>query len=527
MLTGSLERVVTAEEMRWCDEQAERKYGIPSLVLMENAGASVARLLRKQFGPLAEKKIAVVCGKGNNGGDGFVAARHLLADGGTIAVYLTSSASSLRGDAKTNYWILKKLSRDSAHSLRVEKFSAAAATGFSPALVVDAVFGTGFGGVPHRPFKEAIEWMNGQGGAVTAVDIPSGINGSNGVAEGVHVNAALTVTLAASKIGCWCNQGADSAGELHVADIGIPSSILGAPRFKTFLLSSRAVHRVLPPRSRRAHKYSVGKVLVLAGSKNLTGAAAMCSTAALKAGAGAVVLGTPESVAPTLARKLTEVMVHPLPATADGSLSAASFEALGDRLAWADVLLVGPGLSRSAETSELVRRIVASYRGKILLDADGLNALGEVRGRVLSNVPGAIVLTPHVGEFARLTRIRSDRIERERVEIARAFAKTNRVTLLLKGVPTAVASEEGLVFLNPTGNPGMATAGSGDVLSGIIAGLWSQGMSPVDATAAGAYVHGLSGDLARDAVGEKSLVATDLIEYLAGALISLELEDRR
>jgi NAD(P)H-hydrate epimerase len=384
------------------------------------------------------------------------------------------------------------------------------------------MFGTGFTGSVRRPFADVIKWMNHQQAKIVAVDIPSGINGTTGVVENCAVHANMTATCGCLKSGLLCNQGRELVGSIRVVDIGIPFMVTEDKRLKTSLVEQSDVRPILPKRSVHAHKYSVGKVLVVAGSKGLTGAATMCCISAMRAGAGAVILGTPESVYSIIARKLTEVMVFPLPATSDGSLSLTALDAIREKLAWADVLVIGPGLSQNAETQQVVIKVLKEYCGKVLVDADGLNAIAMYGISKLHSARAQFILTPHVGEFARLTGLSSNKVEQQRIEIARDLAKRMKSTIVLKGVPTVTASKDGSVILNSTGNPGMATAGAGDVLSGIIAGLWAQGMSAEEAAWTGVYLHGLTGDSIAKKLGERSLMANDLIEYLPNTLQLLE-----
>ena len=331
--------------------------------------------------------------------------------------------------------------------------------------------------------------------------------------------AHTTVAFGFEKIGLLCNQGIELRGRLSVADIGIPHSVAHRLKHPTFVVEAGDIRTALPRRPATSHKYSVGKIFVLAGSKGLTGAAAMCSIAALRSGAGAVILGTPEAVYPVLARKMNEVMVTPLPSTAEGSVAADAFDKIREKLEWADVAVIGPGLSQNPETQSLVRKIIQSSSGNILLDADGLNAVAL---KDLKSSKGEIILTPHTGEFARLFKMVSREVEHNRVEVARQGVRSIGQTLILKGAPTATSSSDGTVYLNSSGNPGMATAGAGDVLSGIVAGLWAQGMKAIEAAYSGVYVHGFSGDLAKRKFGERSLLAMDLIDFLPEALRTIE-----
>jgi len=514
-----MQRIVSAKEMRWCDETTINTYGVPGLLLMENAGRGVVEVIKQKYPALESKNVLVICGKGNNGGDGFVIARVLSNSCAQISVLLMASPSELKGDAKKNFLILQKFAKKSSQKITLHRYSKRNLSSIpKPDIIVDAIFGTGFSGSVRKPFADVINWMNKRGTQIVAADIPSGVNGTTGVVENCAVRANLTVTFGSIKSGLLCNQGRELVGSVIVVDIGIPNSITQDKRLRTSLVEKSDVHRIIPKRSMHAHKYSVGKVLVLAGSKGLTGAAALCSTSAMRAGAGAVALGTPEPVYPILARKLTEVMTFPLPATSDGTLSLDALEGIRERLSWADVLMIGPGLSQNLETQQLILKLLLEYRGKVLVDADGLNAIAANGISRLRSARAQFILTPHVGEFSRLTGLQSLEVEHGRIEAARVLANQIGATVVLKGVPTVTASREGNCFLNSTGNPGMATAGSGDVLSGIITGLWAQGMSDVEAAWASVYLHGLSGDLAAKKLGERGLLANDLIEYLPAAM---------
>jgi ADP-dependent NAD(P)H-hydrate dehydratase / NAD(P)H-hydrate epimerase len=518
-----MKHVVSAEEMRWCDETTINTYSIPGLLLMENAGRGVAEVVKQEYFPLQSKHILVLCGKGNNGGDGFVIARMLMNSCARVSILLIASPSELKGDAKTNFKILQTISKKSNGQITIQRYSKRILSKLAkPDIIIDAMFGTGFTGSVRKPFAEVIEWVNQQQAKIVAVDNPSGVNGTTGRVENCAVRADVTVTFGQLKSGLLCNQGREFAGSVRVVDIGIPRMVTEDKRLQTFLAEESDVRRVFPKRSLHAHKYSVGKVLVLAGSKGLTGAAALCCTSALRAGAGAVVLGTPEQVYPILSRKLTETMVFPLPATSAGTLSLAALDIIHEKLAWADVLVIGPGLSQNSETQQLILKILLEYRGKILIDADGLNALAAHGIYKLRSSRAKFILTPHVGEFSRISKRSSTDIEEHRIDSARELAKSVGVTVVLKGMPTIIASQDGSTVLNSTGNPGMATAGAGDVLSGIIAGLWAQGMSDVEASWAGVFLHGLSGDMIAKKIGERSLMANDIIECLPSALQSIE-----
>jgi NAD(P)H-hydrate epimerase len=515
--------LVSAKEMRWCDETAINTYGVQSLLLMEQAGRGVADSASNHFGPLEGKDVLVFCGKGNNGGDGFVVARLLLNQGATLQVVILASPSELEGDAKTNFKILSNLARTHRASLVIQRYSIRLLSRRrKPHLIIDAIFGTGFSGDLRPPVRQLVNWINAQRVPVLAVDIPSGVNGTTGAAKTGAVRATRTVTFGLMKTGLLCNQGQDYCGEIEVADIGIPPAVHRAKQLKTFLVEPGDVGQRLPRRPSTAHKYSVGKVLVLAGSKGFTGAAYLCAMAALRTGAGAVMLATPESVYPVLARRLAEAIVNPLPATGAGTLAMSALPALKEKMKWADVLVIGPGLSTNAETQEVIRTILTSYDGNLVVDADALRAVGEIGLKRMARLKGKFILTPHVGECSRIMGEPSARIDEERIETARKGAKIGRLTLVLKGGPTAVGLRDGSVLLNSTGNPGMATVGSGDVLAGMIASLWAQGMSGDDAAWSGVLLHGLAGDIAKENLGERSIVAHDLIDQIPAAVRRVE-----
>jgi len=517
-----MQRVVSAEEMRWSDQTAIRSYGIPSLFLMENAGVGVVNVIQSRYGPLQGKRILVVCGKGNNGGDGFVIARHLSNKGVRVDVLLVSAARSFSGDAKKNYGILRAISKRCPGMVALQAITPRMLQKIStPELIVDSIFGTGFTGKVKPPIKKVIDWINSCDVPVISVDIPSGVHGTTGVVENVAVKATITPTMGAMKSGLLCNEGSEHAGEIEIIDIGIPVSVFDDKRFKTQLVQASDVSTVLPKRSKLSHKYSVGKVFILAGARNYTGAAALCANAALKSGAGAVVLGVPESVYSVVAKKVIEPIVVPLPSTGEGTLGLASLDEIRKRMTWADVLVVGPGLSQHEETARLIVEILASGFERIVLDADGLNSVANQNVGFFKRSGSRFILTPHAGELSRIVKITSREIDLNRIEVARSSARKLGVTLALKGAPTVTASASGQVYMNSTGNPGMATVGSGDVLAGLIGGLWAQGMDEVAAAFGGVYVHGLSGDLASRELGERSIVASDLIAMTPDAFRQL------
>ncbi|HTO93877.1 MAG TPA: NAD(P)H-hydrate dehydratase, partial [Bacteroidota bacterium] len=387
-------------------------------------------------------------------------------------------------------------------------------------VIVDAIFGTGFTGDARGLTRDAILRMNDAEGYVAAVDIPSGVDASTGGAGLAAVRADLTVAMGLAKIGHYLGRGAELSGLVRVADIGIPPSLMRVKRGGVFRVGPGDAATVLPPRPRNAHKYSAGSVLVIGGSRAFSGAPMMTAQAALRAGAGSVVLAFPASLRTVIARRLTEVILAPLPETPAGTLGSGALPDALARVARADAVAIGPGLSRDQETVRFVREFLARAEVPAVVDADALFALKGMKPAAFGAEHGRI-LTPHTGEFSALTGV--DAADADALRVARACeaARTLRSIIVLKGAPTVTASPGGTVYVNSTGNPGMATVGSGDVLTGVIAGMLAQG-APAEAAAwGGVFVHGRAGDIARDRYGMRGLIATDIGEAVAIALAGL------
>jgi hydroxyethylthiazole kinase-like uncharacterized protein yjeF len=514
--------IVSADQMRAYDRTAIRSYAIPGLVLMENAGRGFVDALEARYGSLGGAHVVVLCGKGNNGGDGFVVARHLINRGCAVDVVLLGRVSAVEGDAAVMLRSVLGLARDRKSGVRFREITSARAFRHlrHGEIAVDAILGTGFRGKLAGLPLRAVEWINAHPHLVASVDIPTGVDATSGDIEGTAVRAALTVTMGLAKTGHYIGHGCDASGSVVVTDISIPNYLLTPQGKPTFRVGEDDVRARLPQRARMAHKYAVGKVLILAGSRAFPGAAALCASAALKAGAGAVVLATPVSVKPLLHRKLLEVIVEPLDETPQGTVAAHARDALESRMRWADVVVIGPGLSRHEETDTLLREILRSSPCPLLIDADGLNAIADVSG-LLRQAHGDVIITPHAGELSRLTGESAAAIEQRRLEAVRESSSRFRCTVVLKGNPTATGSRDGTVYLNTTGNPGLATIGSGDVLSGLIGGLWAQGMTVVDAAITGVYLHGRSADIGATQLGERSLLAGDVLAGIPAAFTSV------
>lgn len=517
--------LTSPSQMQRFDRMAERRFRIPGAILMENAGRGFVDHLERAFGRVEGKQVVVVCGKGNNGGDGFVIARHLVNRCATVTVLLLARAAAIRNDAAANLKILQALQSASAGRLSIREYTGAfrAPSTLKPEIIVDAIFGTGFEGAPAGIYKSAIAWINTRGAFVAAVDIPSGVHGGTGEVRGTAVRADLTITMGAAKIGHFLGRGRDQSGHVAVVDIGVAYTRVPGDARPVTLVEEKDIGRILPQRPRDAHKYSVGKVFILGGSRQFTGAPALAALAALRSGAGAVVLGVPASIHGVLARKLSEVILQPLDETADGTVSAKANEVIASRLSWADVVVLGPGLGRNPETDRLILDVYRACDRPLLVDADGLNALAEFpKARRRRTAP--TILTPHSGEMARLLGKTADEVGRHRLDIVHDAARKFSSVVVLKGAPTITASPagSGIRVVNSTGNPGMATIGMGDVLAGLIAGLVAQGLSPFEGAYAGVFVHGRAGDLAAQRLGERSLLASDVLNTLPTALKSIE-----
>jgi NAD(P)H-hydrate epimerase len=492
-----------AAEQRALDEWAIGERGIPGLDLMERAGEGLTNLVC-ELAPTGT--IAVVCGKGNNGGDGLVAARLLRVLGRDVRVLLLAAPEELRGDARTNCERLP--------GAPPERFDSAALSGVD--AIVDAILGTGFSGEPRDPASTAIAAINAAadaGAIVVACDVPSGVDGSSGEISGEAVRAAATATFHAAKPGLWIAPGKGHAGEVRVIDIGIPPG--GPLRADVGLIDDR-VTGLIPTRGSDSTKFAAGSVLVCGGSLGLTGAPSMASESAMRAGAGYVTALIPASLNLVFETRLLEAMSVPLP-DADGSLLAAASETVLGRVSRADALVLGPGLGREPEAQELARKVAGAAELPLLLDADGLNAhAGKLASLARRSAP--TVLTPHAGELARLLESDSAAVGAKRLDSARRAADLSGAIVVLKGDDTLVAEPSGRVGVSRGGAPALATAGTGDVLSGVIGAYLAKGMEPFAAACAGVLVHATAGRLCASEIGAEGVIASDVIAALPRAL---------
>ena len=497
-------KILTAAEMREVDRQTVEA-GIPGIVLMENAGHRVVEFLAERFAPLGDQRIVVLCGKGNNGGDGLVVARQLLTrfQPASLHVVLLAEPGELKGDAAANYAMLLAAGGQVESEIPV---AARAAT-----VVVDALLGTGVSGPAAGRMLDGIREIN-QGfplAAVVAVDIPSGMPSDSGEPAGEFAWADHTVTFTAPKVALVMPPNCDYIGELRVGAIGSPPELYAGAWLE--LLEPAMFRELLAPRDPAGHKGDYGHVLVVAGSRGKTGAAAMAGLGALRSGAGLVTVASAESAIAEIAAHAPELMTDPLPETESGSIALnATLQALARGKS---VVAMGPGLGRAPQIAAMVHAMAEAFEGPMVLDADAL--VGQISG-ALSRPR---ILTPHPGEMARLTGKTTAEIQADRLGAARTYATGQGVTLVLKGQRTVIAFPDGRVWINPTGTPAMGKGGSGDILTGMIAGMVAQFPERADqAVAAAVYLHGLAGQLGAQALGEKCLLATDLLRYLPNAM---------
>jgi hydroxyethylthiazole kinase-like uncharacterized protein yjeF len=510
-------QIVTGAQMQELDRRTIGEACIPGTVLMERAGAGLVACLEHTFGSPHGKRITVLCGKGNNGGDGFVVARLLRRRRANVRVLAMTSVSELSRDAATMYRQFVRLAGKSAvHTYRSKSQTLPLLR--ESDLLVDALLGTGLSSEVTGRYGEAIDSINEAGRPVVAVDLPSGLHADTGTILGRAVRASLTVTFGLPKLGLYQNHGIDLAGQISIVDIGIPPAYVEAVAGRTTLMTPAFVRTALPARRASSHKGTFGHVGIIAGSVGKTGAAAMAAKAALRVGAGLVTVAVPSSVNDILEAKLLEAMTVPMPDTKARTFARTAFDRLTAFIAARTAIAIGPGISTHPETVELVQALTKQLDRPAVLDADALNALAG-RASVLTSCKTPPILTPHPGEMARLeTDATSQSINADRIGTAVRFARERGVFVVLKGARTVVARPDGSAAICPTGNPGMATAGTGDVLTGMIVGLLAQGLAPWEAACAATYLHGCAGDLASAGRGQAGLIAGDVIEHIPYAI---------
>lgn len=502
-------KIATREIVREIDRKTIEKHGIPSLVLMENAGRAAADVIIEEF-PFANR-VAVFAGGGNNGGDGFVIARHLIGQGIAVTAYLAVSSGKYKGDALTNLRALKKSGGEVVElegGLRKYK---------QADLIVDALFGTGLDREVDGFNRKIIDFMNSQPVPKLAVDLPSGLDANTGFPLGTAVKADVTVTFVLPKIGISIYPGLDYSGRVYVADITTPKFLEEGIPYE--LLTHASVRDILKPRRPDTHKGTYGHLFILAGSPGKTGAATLASSGALRVGTGLVTLGIPASLNDIMEVKTTEAMTEPLPETDLRTLGKVSISRAKEIIAnKKTALAIGPGISVTKETREFLYEIIKTTAVPTVIDADALTLIAE-DPEILLKAKTPLVLTPHPGEMSRLTGITIGDIESDRIGVSLDFSKRYNVRLVLKGARTVVSTPEGNVYINTSGNAGMASGGMGDVLTGIIGGFLAQRLSPEDAARLGVFVHGLAGDAsARTRKGQAGIIASDLANELPQVL---------
>lgn len=505
-------QIVTAAQMREIDRRAILECGIPGIVLMENAGLRVVDAIRENgFGP----RIVIVAGRGNNGGDGFVVARHLYRER-PVSVWTAAPDEEYRGDALLNLQILKNLGITVRCLREPEAFAALEADLANAGLIVDALLGTGLSREVDPLYARVIERINHGAAPVLAVDIPSGVCADTGRILGAAVRADLTVTFALPKRGLLFYPGAAYTGRLEVADIGIPPAL--HPDYECSLLTPAEMRLLLPERPSDSHKGTFGSVLVVAGSAGMAGAAVLTARAALRGGCGLVFTATPRSVQPVVAAQVAETITMPLPENSDGRLQAEALPLLREKWQSCHALAAGPGWTQDESALPILAGILRECPLPVVLDADALNILanhpGMIEGR---NHP--LVVTPHPGEAARMLSCSVKRVQSDRIRAVREMSARYRATVVLKGAHTVIAGSGGRLAVNVTGNSGMATAGCGDVLTGLLASLLAQGLPAWEASCLAVYLHGLAGDLAAHKLGEAALLAGDLSGYISQAYL--------
>lgn len=510
-------QIVTGTQMQALDRRTITEGKVPGVVLMERAGTGIVAFLKARYHPLRGKSFTVVCGKGNNGGDGLVVARLLRRLRAKVTVLLMAPATEFSPDAAVMYRRWLRVGGKS-HTKLFRSPEQAEPILTSSDVIVDGLLGTGLSSDLTGGYRDAVQLINRSGRPVIAVDIPSGIHADNGTLLGHAIQAVATVTFGLPKQGLYLNAGIDHAGSIHLVDIGIPSNYVDALDSRTFLITKEMVAKSLPLRRASAHKGTFGHAGIIAGSVGKTGAAALAARAALRVGAGLVTVATPSSVNDVLESKLLEAMTLPLPETKARTLNRSGLDRLLTFMHSRTAIAVGPGLSTHPETVELVQSLMKHIDRPAVLDADALNALAG-RASLLTECKIPPIITPHPGEMARLeVGSTSQSVNIDRTGTARRFSRERGVIVVLKGARTVIARPDGLLAVCPTGNPGMATAGTGDVLTGMVAGLLAQGIPAWEAACAATYLHGFAGDLAAKKLGEAGMIAGDLLAHIPYAI---------
>jgi ADP-dependent NAD(P)H-hydrate dehydratase / NAD(P)H-hydrate epimerase len=512
-------RVLNSTQMREADRRTIDDVGIPSLVLMENAGRQAVAAMEAMYADLSDRQVAILCGRGNNGGDGFVVARTLVQRGGDVSVFLLGRVADVKGDARTNLEILGRLGITVVEVADSQAWELHFSEVSDCNLIVDAIFGTGLNAPVTGLIESVIADINASGIPVVSIDLPSGLSADSHEPIGPAIEASLTVTLGAPKVPLVLPPAETKAGDIVIADIGIPADVLDTvdgPRLE--LLTRASMRELVTPRAADSHKGDYGRVLLVCGSRGKTGAAHLAAVGALRSGAGLVTVATPESCLAVVAAMGAEYMTEPLRESTDG-IDGAEAERVMDIAR--DVIGIGPGLGQSAATQEFIRQLVDRATAPLVIDADGLNAFASDPDRLAGREGRDVIITPHPGEMGRLVGMSTDEVQASRIEIARNFAVGHHVYVVLKGHRTLIATPDDKVFINPTGNPGMATGGTGDVLTGMVAAWLAQLLDAEAACKLAVYLHGMAGDLAEADEGEVSMTSADVAAHIGDAILEL------
>jgi NAD(P)H-hydrate epimerase len=513
-------RILNAAQMREADRFTIEDIGIPSLVLMENAGRQVVAAIEAAYEARLDGRVAVLCGRGNNGGDGFVVARTLLQRGIDAAVFVIGAVADVRGDARTNLDILGRLGvtvveigDEQSWELHFSEISQCT-------LIVDAIFGTGLKSALGGMLETVVADVNASGIPIVSIDLPSGLSADTAHLIGDCIDASMTVTLAAPKLPLVLPPAEAHAGDVVIADIGIPHDVIeGLEGSHIELLAPEQVRDLVEPRTPDSHKGDFGRVTIVAGSRGKTGAAHLTAMGALRSGAGLVTVATPASCLPIVASMAPEYMTEALAEARDGTVAPAAVDTLLELRH--DVVACGPGIGRTPGVAEFVRLLIDRFETPLVLDADAITVMADDPSRLVGREERDVIITPHPGEMARLIGSSVDEVQANRIDVATEFATTHHLYVVLKGHRTIIATPEGHVFINPTGNAGLATGGTGDVLTGMIAAWLAQLLDAEAACRLAVFLHGAAGDLTEANEGQVAMTATDLVASLGDALNQL------
>jgi|DewCreStandDraft_4_1066084.scaffolds.fasta_scaffold11036_3 NAD(P)H-hydrate epimerase len=512
--------LVSASEMKEIDKLTIEKYGIPPSVLMENAGSNTVAAILNESGGVISKKVYVFCGDGNNGGDGFVIARHLKSEGALVRIVFCGKEEKLSKESLINYNAAKNYGINIFKIDSLKDLEKLTDDIISSDIIIDALIGTGLKNEVKDLIAKVILFINNLGKYTVSVDVPSGIDSDTGNVMGVAVYANLTVTFGLPKIGLSIYPGLQYVGKLVVADINFPPQLLMIPR-KNILITSEIIPPLLPYRHPNANKGHFGPILIIGGSKGMSGAVALTSKAALKSGAGVVTAAVPEGLHNSIKATSDEVIVSCLPETEDGFIHPESYNNIMNIAEKAKVVVIGPGLGRRKETQLLIIKLIRDLDKPLIIDADGINAVSEDK-KCLKNLKKDVIITPHLGEMSRLTGIKIEDIIKDKIKVLKEFIKEYKINVLLKDGRSILGDIDGNIYINTTGNSGMATPGTGDVLAGMIAAFAAHNISLQQAGIIANYIHGMAGDLLLNEISEEGIIAGDIINKIPVAIKNLK-----